>query len=97
MVALSKPTSTSIDPAQGRGGVWLFDLNLPQSKPQKITLPYTEPAIISVAISERFIAIGNTFTSSVRDSSKPYQTTLIRNIATGSTKIIDGAGLVDFL
>lgn len=87
----------SIDPAKGHGGVWLFNLNSPQSEPQKITLPYIEPARISIALSDRFIAISNTFTSSVRDSSKPHKTTLIKNIATGSRKIIDGASGVSFL
>lgn len=82
----------SIDPAKGKGGVWLFDLNSLQNKPQKITPSYTEPAIITVAISEQFIAIGNTFTSSNRDSSKPYQTTQIINITTGSAKVIDRSG-----
>lgn len=82
----------SVDLAQDRGGVWLFDLNSPQDKPEKLTIPFAAPAIISVAISERFIAISNIPTSSNPYPSKVYGATLIRNIATGSTKIIGGTG-----
>ena len=82
----------SIDRDKDRGGVWLFDLNSSQSKPQKLTIPLVAPAAVSVAISEQFIAISN---SSLLSS--PYlpnlsDTTLIRNIATGSIKIISAAG-----
>lgn len=81
-----------IDRTKNRGGVWLFDLNSPQNKPQKLTLPFAAPAEVSIAISERFISISNTPTSSYSYSSGRSGTTLIRNIATGSTIITDGAG-----
>ena len=82
----------SVDGDKGRRGVWLFDLNSPHSKPKKLTIPFAAPAMTSVAISERFIAISNTLTSFYRYSSKASKKTLIKNIATGSTQIIDGVG-----
>ncbi|MEM8723599.1 MAG: hypothetical protein AAGE84_30690 [Cyanobacteria bacterium P01_G01_bin.39] len=83
----------SIDRDQDSGGVWLFDLNSQQNKPQKIALPLVAPAQVSVAISERFIAISNSSLSSSRYVPNLFDTTLIRNIATGATKIISGAGV----
>jgi hypothetical protein len=83
----------SIDQSSERGGVWLFDLNSPQSNPQKLTIPNATPPLSnSVAISERFVAVGNFPLSIDSDLSDPFETTLIRNIATGSTKVIDEAG-----
>ena len=82
----------SIDRDKERGGIWLFDLNSPQSKPQKLTIPLVAPAIVSVAISKKFIAISNSSTSSSPYLPNLFDTTLIKNIVTGSTKIIGGAG-----
>lgn len=81
-----------IDRDKDRGGVWLFDLNSPQSKPQKLIIPLVTPAHVSVAISEEFIAISNISNSSSAFLPDLSDTTLIKNIATGSTKIIGGAG-----
>jgi len=82
----------SIDRDQNKGGVWLFNLDSPQSKPKKIDLPFIKPAKVSVAISDQFIAISNTPKSYLSHLFEQSGITLIRNIATGSTIITEGVG-----
>ncbi|MEL6988154.1 MAG: hypothetical protein AAGK97_10015, partial [Bacteroidota bacterium] len=84
----------SVDRDKGSGGVWLFDLNSSKSKPQKIDIPLAAPAIVSVAISEEFIVISNYATSSYHHLPNLLDTTLIKNIITGETRIIGGSGEV---
>jgi hypothetical protein len=73
------------------GGAWLYNLNSPRSEPQRLTIPNATLGN-SVALSDQFAVVGDVATRQSRGISDLPQKTLIRNIADGSTKVIDGNG-----
>ena len=75
-------------------GAWLFDINHLDNEPLKITYPDVDIGQ-SVAISEQFLALGEDGIPRYRPftfTNQDPQKTLIRNIRSGSTTIIDGVG-----
>lgn len=73
------------------GGAWLLDLNMPNSKPQKLSVPHTLLGQ-TVAISNQFAVVGTLSQSEYTLSGYKSAKTLIRAIKNGSTIIIDGHG-----
>lgn len=74
------------------GGAWLYDLNLPEAKPQLFT---TSKAIMgdALALSEDFLAIGSS-ASGMYIASDERQKTLVRRLDNGKTTVMDGVGFL---
>ena len=74
------------------GGAWLFELDKPEKKPLKLSLPNTYMGT-TVAISEQFAAVGDRagFVSFDDVSDLPKKT-LIKAIHSGATSVIDEIG-----
>ena len=76
-----------------KGGAGLFNLNKPESQPLKITAPNTFIGS-TVALNEKFAAIGNVLFGEPLYDLAPPPKTLIRAIDNGSTTVIDSYGEV---
>lgn len=76
------------------GGAWLFELDKPEKKPLKLSLPNTYLGK-TVAVSEEFIAVGFDATSyGVDDTPNLLKKTLIRSVDSGATSVIDEVGIL---
>ena len=76
------------------GGAWLFELDKPEKKPLKISLPNTYLGT-TVAVSEEFIAVG--FNADYLDAERNQNLlvkTLIRSVDSGATSVIDEVGIL---
>ncbi|MBE9046211.1 hypothetical protein IQ255_17665 [Pleurocapsales cyanobacterium LEGE 10410] len=76
------------------GGAWLFELDKPEKKPLKLSLPNTYLGT-KVAVSEEFIAVG--FDGDYLDidyDTNLLKKTLIRSINSGVISVIDEVGIL---
>ena len=73
------------------GGAWLFDLNLPEAKPQRLDASNGLSGN-TVAISEQFAVVGEFFRGMVSGSSYSSSKALVKKINDDSITFIEGFG-----